>query len=68
MKKARRPRPPAYEKSPFIRIQNEVALANIVGSNFVDLNFTQGVDGKIIAQGALDKTLSKVQAVAPSRI
>jgi N-acetyl-gamma-glutamyl-phosphate reductase len=43
-----------YKNSPFIRIQNEVALANIVGSNFVDLNFAQGVDGKIIAQGALD--------------
>lgn len=43
-----------YEKSPFIRIQSEVALANIVGSNFVDLNFTQGVDGKIMAQGVLD--------------
>lgn len=43
-----------YAKHPFIRIQNEVALANIVGSNFADLSFTQGTDGKILAQGALD--------------
>lgn len=50
--------PPAlsnlYTGCPFIRIQNEVALANIVGSNYVDLNFSTGNDGKIIAQGALD--------------
>jgi N-acetyl-gamma-glutamyl-phosphate reductase len=44
----------AYKNTPFIRIQNEVALANIVGSNFVDLSFAQGNEGTIIAQGALD--------------
>ncbi|MGB4107134.1 MAG: N-acetyl-gamma-glutamyl-phosphate reductase [Alphaproteobacteria bacterium] len=44
----------AYGKAPFVRIQNEVALANIVGSNFVDLSFTEGTDGKILVQGALD--------------
>jgi N-acetyl-gamma-glutamyl-phosphate reductase len=43
-----------YSASPFIRVQHEVALANIIGSNFVDLNFTVGNDGKIMAQGALD--------------
>ena len=37
-----------------MRLQSEVALANIVGSNFADLNFTLGADGKILAQGALD--------------
>ncbi|MBP7721276.1 MAG: N-acetyl-gamma-glutamyl-phosphate reductase [Alphaproteobacteria bacterium] len=44
----------AYGKAPFVRIQNEVALANIVGSNFVDLSFMEGTDGKILVQGALD--------------
>ncbi|MGB4057112.1 MAG: N-acetyl-gamma-glutamyl-phosphate reductase [Alphaproteobacteria bacterium] len=44
----------SYKNAPFVRLQNEVALANIVGSNFVDLNFTIGTDGKILAQGALD--------------
>ncbi len=43
-----------YKSAPFVRLQNEVALANIVGSNFADLNFTLGTDGKILAQGALD--------------
>ena len=44
----------AYSKAPFVRIQSEVALANIVGSNFVDLSFIEGTDGKILVQGALD--------------
>jgi N-acetyl-gamma-glutamyl-phosphate reductase common form len=43
-----------YKDMPFIRIQQEVALANIVGSNFSDLSFTIGNDGRVIAQGALD--------------
>ncbi len=44
----------AYSKAPFVRIQSEVALANIVGSNFVDLSFIEGTDGKVLVQGALD--------------
>jgi len=44
----------AYTDCPFVRLQNEVALANIVGSNFVDLNFRIGPNGRILAQGALD--------------
>jgi N-acetyl-gamma-glutamyl-phosphate reductase len=43
-----------YASAPFIRLQEEVALANVVGSNFVDLSYVQGQDGRIIAQGALD--------------
>lgn len=43
-----------YSGAPFIRLQQEVALANIVGSNFVDLSYQKGQDGRIIAQGALD--------------
>lgn len=43
-----------YADCPFIRMQDEVALANIAGSNFVDLSYQKGQDGRIIAQGALD--------------
>ncbi|MCD8562595.1 MAG: N-acetyl-gamma-glutamyl-phosphate reductase [Alphaproteobacteria bacterium] len=44
----------AYAHAPFVRLQNEVALANVTGSNFVDISYTQGQDGRIIAQGVLD--------------
>ncbi len=43
-----------YKDAPFIRLQGEVALANIVGSNFCDLNYTQVSDNSYIVQGALD--------------
>lgn len=42
-----------YEDHPFVRVTQEVALANIVGSNFCDLSFTKTEDG-VIVQGALD--------------
>jgi len=42
-----------YGDHPFVRITENVALANIVGSNFCDLSF-QKTDGGYIAQGALD--------------
>ena len=44
----------AYADHPFVRLQDEVALANIVGSNFVDLHFRAGIGNTIIAQGAID--------------
>ncbi len=44
----------AYEDAPFVRLQKTVELANIVGSNFVDLSYIAGADGTIIAQGAID--------------
>lgn len=43
-----------YKNAPFIRVQNEVALANIAGSNYVDLSAQTGHDGRILVQGALD--------------
>ncbi len=43
-----------YKNEPFIRIMNHVSLANIVGSNYCDLSFEHGQDGRIIVQGALD--------------
>lgn len=44
----------AYQDCPFVRFSNPVALADIVGSNFVDLQFIKGNNGHIIAQGVLD--------------
>ena len=44
----------AYGDAEFVRLQDNVALANIVGSNFVDLSYQKGSDGTIIAQGAID--------------
>lgn len=46
-----------YKNKPFIRMQNDVALAHVIGSNFVDINFTQGQDGRILVQGALDNLI-----------
>jgi len=42
-----------YSDHPFVKICDNVALANIVGSNFCDLSFT-ATDGGYIVQGALD--------------
>lgn len=42
-----------YNNHPFVRVTDSVALANIVGSNFIDLSFTKS-GNTIIAQGALD--------------
>lgn len=43
-----------YTCHPFVRVQKEVELANIVGSNYCDLSFKPGVGNTVIAQGALD--------------
>lgn len=43
-----------YKNEPFIRVVENVALANIVGSNYCDLSYTPGHHGQIIVQGALD--------------
>jgi len=42
-----------YADAPFVRVTDNVALANIVGSNFCDLSFAK-TDGGYIVQGALD--------------
>ena len=49
------PNPAAvYEDCPFVRIQKNVELAGIVGSNFADLSFEVGKGGRVLAQGAID--------------
>lgn len=44
----------AYKDCPFVRIQKNVELAGIVGSNFADLSFETGIGGRVLAQGAID--------------
>lgn len=43
-----------HKNDPFVRIQNEVAIANVAGSNFVDLTFKKVDENNYIAQGAID--------------
>lgn len=45
--------PKPYEATPFIRTMDNVALANVVGSNYCDLSFKK-TNGGYIVQGALD--------------
>lgn len=43
-----------YNGHKFVRIQSEVALANVVGSNFIDLNFKKVDEENYIVQGVID--------------
>ena len=43
-----------YKDHPFIRYQKQVALADIVGSNFADVSFSIGHNHTLLAQGVLD--------------
>ncbi|MEM7680017.1 MAG: N-acetyl-gamma-glutamyl-phosphate reductase [Pseudomonadota bacterium] len=44
----------AYAEHIFVRVQKKVSLANIVGSNFVDLSAQKGEANTILVQGAID--------------
>lgn len=52
-----------YGDHPFVRVTDNVALANIVGSNFCDLSFTKS-GGGYIAQGALDNLVKGASGCA----
>ena len=54
----------AYGEHEFIRLTNSVALANIVGSNYVDLSYVKGENNMIIAQGALDNLVKGASGAA----
>jgi len=43
-----------YHNEPFVRVCDNVAVANIVGSNFCDLSYKKVSDQSYIVQGALD--------------
>lgn len=54
----------AYGDHPFVRLQDEVALAHVVGSNFADLNFQMGENNVILAQGAIDNLVKGASGCA----
>ncbi len=53
-----------FNNHPFVRVVDKVELTNVVSTNFVDLNYTQGNNGEIIAQGALDNLLRGASGTA----
>jgi N-acetyl-gamma-glutamyl-phosphate reductase len=53
-----------YKSCPFIRLQETVELANIVGSNYCDLSYVAGNDGRILVQGALDNLVKGAAGAA----
>jgi N-acetyl-gamma-glutamyl-phosphate reductase len=56
--------PKIYADAPFVRFTDNVQLAHIVGSNFVDLHYTNGQDGRILIQGALDNLVKGAAGMA----
>ncbi len=53
-----------YKDAPFVRIMPEVALANVVGSNFCDIAYTMVEENNFIAQGALDNLVKGASGCA----
>ena len=47
----------AFETAPFARVCETVEMNNVVSTNYCDLSFTQGRDGIVIVQGAIDNLL-----------
>ncbi|MCB1783170.1 MAG: N-acetyl-gamma-glutamyl-phosphate reductase [Alphaproteobacteria bacterium] len=43
-----------YDGHPYVRVMEDVALANVVGSNFCDLSFRKISEGNYIVQGVID--------------
>ncbi len=56
--------PKEYKNSPFIRVSDNVALANVVGSNFCDLSFQKINDEQYIVQGVIDNLVKGASGVA----
>lgn len=54
----------AYGDCEFVRLTDSVALANVVGSNYIDLSYAKGEDGVIIAQGAIDNLVKGASGAA----
>jgi N-acetyl-gamma-glutamyl-phosphate reductase len=53
-----------FEGHPFVRIVDKVEMTHVVSTNFIDLNYTRGHGGEIIAQGALDNLLRGASGTA----
>jgi len=52
------------EGHPFTRITDKCEMTNVVSTNFIDVNYKRGNDGKWIAQGALDNLLRGASGTA----
>lgn len=46
-----------YARAPFIRLQETVETAHVVGSNYCDLSYRVGNNGQVLVQGALDNVV-----------
>jgi len=53
-----------YKEAPFTRLTEKVELTNVVSTNFVDISFEKGNDGRMIVQGALDNLLRGASGTA----
>lgn len=53
-----------FEGHPFVRLVDKVEMTNVVSTNFIDLNYTKGNGGEIIAQGAIDNLLRGASGTA----
>lgn len=53
-----------FKNHPFVRLVDKVEMTNVVSTNFIDLHYTQGNGGEVIAQGALDNLLRGASGTA----
>ncbi len=53
-----------FDTHPFMRLVDKVEMTNVVSTNFIDLHYTQGNGGEIIAQGAIDNLLRGASGTA----
>lgn len=53
-----------FDDHPFTRLVDKVEMTHVVSTNFVDLHYTEGNGGEIIAQGALDNLLRGASGTA----
>ena len=53
-----------FDGHPFVRLVDKVEMTNVVSTNFIDLSYSEGNRGTIIAQGALDNLLRGASGTA----
>jgi N-acetyl-gamma-glutamyl-phosphate reductase len=53
-----------FDGHPFVRVVDKVELTNVVSTNFVDISYSEGNGGRILAQGALDNLLRGASGTA----
>lgn len=53
-----------FDSHPFVRCVEKVEMTHVVSTNFVDLQYQEGQNGRILAQGALDNLLRGASGTA----